>query len=134
MVDHDATIDTDGAVLLTAGADEPSDRRSEAAELCGPSLLLGSRIYPLRPGENVVGRGEDADVRLVSSSVSRRHARISIEQSEVVLEDLESRNGTIARDERLGAPTRLTDGDAVRFGVVWMVYRSPAGEDSSDEQ
>jgi pSer/pThr/pTyr-binding forkhead associated (FHA) protein len=90
-------------------------------------------VFQLREGENVVGRGESADVRLASSSVSRRHARISIESGTTVIEDLRSRNGTMARDERVRTPTRLNDGDAVRFGVVWLVYRYPACEGSNDE-
>jgi len=132
MKDHDATIDTDSAAL--PGVDDGRVHETGGSEGCsGPSLRLGAQVFPLRQGENVVGRGDDADVRLALSSVSRRHAAIRIDGGGAVLEDLKSRNGTTARDGRVNVPMWLCDGDAVRFGVVWLVYRSSAGEGSIDE-
>lgn len=131
MTDHDGTIDTEESALLAevavAPRDEPVAERSET----GPSLHFGNQVFALKRGDNVVGRGNDADVQLASSSVSRRHARIRIAPEETLLEDLQSRNGTVARDDRIVEPTLLNDGDAVRFGVVWLVYRASSSKGGS---
>jgi S-DNA-T family DNA segregation ATPase FtsK/SpoIIIE len=134
MTDHDDTIDAErlGTIAEVTGS---SDHGADAqAAMTSPALLLGRRAYPLKPGANVVGRSEDTDVRLQSSSVSRRHARIEVGPSGAVVEDLRSRNGTTAGDTRIVAPTKLSDGDAVRFGAVWLVYRSPSEGGSNDER
>ena len=134
MTDHDATIEAEHLDLIEGEAPSLDRVTDSPAILSGPSLLLGSRAYPLKPGANLVGRGEDSDVRLPSSSVSRRHARIDVGPFGAVVEDLRSRNGTIACDTRIDAPTKLSDGDPVRFGVTWLVYRSPPDGDSHDER
>ena len=73
-------------------------------------------------GENILGR-EDDGVRIDSATVSRRHARICISDSEAVLEDLGSKNGTFVRGEPVLAPIRLNDGDEVRTGSVVFRFR-----------
>jgi DNA-binding winged helix-turn-helix (wHTH) protein len=85
--------------------------------------------FPLRAGENIVGRGTDAHVRLVGSGVSRRHARIVVSAERVVIEDLGSKNGTVVRGERITTARALADGDDVSIGSVRVLFRlaSPAG-------
>jgi pSer/pThr/pTyr-binding forkhead associated (FHA) protein len=55
--------------------------------------------------------------------VSRRHARILVEEDRAVIEDLGSKNGTFLGDARLGAPAVLRDGDIFRLGRLVLVYR-----------
>lgn len=94
-------------------------------------LVLEDREIVLRPGENVLGRVEEGVVWLESPSVSRRHARILIEEGEVVLEDLASKNGTFVRGERISMPTRLADGDVFRLGRVSMKLRAGQADRST---
>jgi ABC-type multidrug transport system ATPase subunit len=63
----------------------------------------------------VVGRGDEADVRLDSPIVSRRHARFAREGSGIRVEDLGSANGTFARGNRI-QEARLSPGDRVVIG------------------
>jgi len=56
---------------------------------------LGGKVarWPLVGDEFVIGRGEEADIRLEDDSVSRRHVRVAIRGTRVGLEDLGSTNG-----------------------------------------
>lgn len=85
--------------------------------------------FPLRAGENILGRGTDAHVRLVGSGVSRRHARIVVSAERVFIEDLGSKNGTVVRGERITTSRALADGDDVSIGSVRVLFRlaSPGG-------
>jgi DNA-binding NtrC family response regulator len=57
-------------------------------------------LHPLpAQGTVVLGRGEDCDVRIENSSVSRRHARIHVGAA-LTIEDLGSANGTVVPDAR----------------------------------
>ena len=71
----------------------------------------------LKQGINTIGRIE-ADVLIPDETVSRLHARITVENDTVVLEDIGSTNGSRVDDVRLspGEPTELHNGNAIRFG------------------
>jgi DNA-binding winged helix-turn-helix (wHTH) protein len=79
---------------------------------------------PLHEGENVVGRGDEADVTIDAGAVSRRHARIVVDSGAVTVEDLGSKNGTLVSDARISGPEYVRDGDEIRFGMVAVVLRS----------
>lgn len=69
------------------------------------ALVWGKRHVPLGQGENVIGRAEDAVISVASSKVSRRHARILVEEGRATLEDLGSKNGTFIGEQRVEAPS-----------------------------
>jgi hypothetical protein len=73
-------------------------------------------------GENVFGRGDPDVVELRSTTVSRRHARISVDD-QAWIEDLGSKNGTFVGDSRVTSRIRLNDGDRVRFGSFLLTFR-----------
>ena len=81
-------------------------------------LLLEGREVVLRLGENLLGRVEDGVAWIDSPTVSRRHARILVEDDHAVIEDLGSKNGTFVRGERISGPARLAHGDVIRLGRV----------------
>jgi DNA-binding winged helix-turn-helix (wHTH) protein len=87
-------------------------------------LVLGTRDIALPPGEHMLGRTEEAMVWIDSVSVSRCHARISVTDAGVSLEDLGSKNGTFVNGTRVCRPHRLEDGDQLRLGSVRMVFRA----------
>jgi DNA-binding winged helix-turn-helix (wHTH) protein len=86
-------------------------------------LFLESREVSLEEGENLIGRDSDTAVWIDHTSVSRHHARICVTGERVTLEDLESKNGTYLRGERIGHPLSLSDGDTIRIGRVSMTFR-----------
>jgi len=87
-------------------------------------LRWRKRRLPLVEGENVVGRAADADVRIATPEVSRRHARIVLRGRRATVEDLQSRNGTFLRGQPVNRPTSLADGDEIAFGPELAVFCS----------
>ncbi|HXM87420.1 MAG TPA: FHA domain-containing protein [Solirubrobacteraceae bacterium] len=67
-------------------------------------------------GDLVLGRGEQAEIRLEDPFASSRHARIFEQGNAVVIEDLGSTNGTYLNEEVLQTPRPLHPGDRVRIG------------------
>jgi DNA-binding winged helix-turn-helix (wHTH) protein len=86
-------------------------------------LIWGNREVALSPGENLLGRDEAAVVWIDDALVSRRHARIVIDERGAVLEDLKSRNGTYLRGKRIEAPRKLDDEDQLTIGPASMTFR-----------
>lgn len=97
-------------------------------------LIWGRREIALREGENLLGRTQDSAVWLDSSSVSRRHARITVADGMATLDDLGSKNGTRIGGRRITAPTPLVDGDQLRFGSVLMTFRVFPGGGSTQSE
>jgi DNA-binding winged helix-turn-helix (wHTH) protein len=92
-------------------------------------LIWGDREIALQPGENVIGRDDTATLWIDDSLVSRRHARIVIDESGAVLEDLGSKNGTLLNGQRIHSPAKLADEDRITIGpasVVFRVFRQTA--------
>jgi DNA-binding winged helix-turn-helix (wHTH) protein len=86
-------------------------------------LIWKDREIALAPGENLLGRDEDAVVWIDDAKVSRRHARIVIGESNAVLEDLGSRNGTRLHGERIRSAVELADGDLITIGSASFLFR-----------
>jgi hypothetical protein len=64
----------------------------------------------------VLGRGDQAEIRLEDPFASSRHARLLRQGGIIVLEDLGSTNGTYLNEELLTGPQPLHRGDRVRIG------------------
>ena len=79
----------------------------------------------------MVGRDPAVHVWLDSTSVSRRHARITINGERVTLEDLQSKNGTRVNGRQIKAPTPLADGDEIQFGSIAVSFRIWAAGDAT---
>ena len=86
-------------------------------------LINDGRRVPLHAGENILGRDEGEGIQLDSPTVSRRHARIFIGDRMATLEDLDSKNGTFLRGERVSAAVPLANGDEIRAGSVVLRFR-----------
>ena len=78
--------------------------------------------HELQVGSNVIGRGQDADLRLADTGVSRRHIDINFDGAAAVLHDLGSTNGTTVNGHRVQS-WQLQHGDVVRLGHTVLVYR-----------
>ena len=77
--------------------------------------------YDLHDGA-VLGRGEQAEIRLEDPFASSRHAQIVRQGNVMVIEDLGSTNGTFLNEEVLGGPAPLHPGDRVRIGDSEFTY------------
>jgi pSer/pThr/pTyr-binding forkhead associated (FHA) protein len=69
--------------------------------------------------EVVIGR-QDADLVLEDPEVSRRHAVLRRSGESVVIEDLNSTNGTFVKGERIRKPIIVGPGDQVRVGRITL--------------
>ncbi len=86
-------------------------------------LVWGPREIALDPGENLIGREQGAVVWIDDASVSRRHARILIDDTGATIEDLGSKNGTFVRGRRIIKPVPVADRDAIKIGPASMIFR-----------
>jgi hypothetical protein len=86
------------------------------------------RAVPLLAPVTVIGRGQDADLRLSDPGVSRHHAQVELRDGEVWLEDLGSTNGTTLDGASVTSPTVLTSGQRIAVGSSVLVFlRDPGG-------
>lgn len=84
-------------------------------------LRSGTRDFELLDGENIVGRGTDAAIRLNAPGISRHHARIVVDNGHATIEDLGSKNGTFVGGKRIDAVRELNDGDEIRLSRELLV-------------
>jgi DNA-binding winged helix-turn-helix (wHTH) protein len=83
---------------------------------CRYWAVVDGRSIPLSPGEHVIGRVADANIRIDVPGVSRRHARLRVSGEAVFVEDLGSKNGTYVDGRRVEGATAVRDGSIVRIG------------------
>jgi pSer/pThr/pTyr-binding forkhead associated (FHA) protein len=84
-------------------------------------LLKGShqgKEVKLPAPKCLIGRNDDCHLKPQSEAVSRRHCVILTTDSEVIVRDLNSRNGTYVNGEKIGGDTVLLHGDQVKVGPL----------------
>ena len=95
----------------------------EASFALNPSN--GGRATPIEPQGVRIGRAPDNDLVLNDANVSREHALLKLEDGNLVLVDLGSRNGCAVNGQRTGQRTILNLGDELRIGpYAWRVGRA----------
>ncbi len=77
----------------------------------------------LPPGEYLIGRDPDVDIRVEHPTISRRHAKLIVAEDHLVLTDLGSGNGTMIEEEELHSPSHFYVGQTARLGDVLMRAR-----------
>jgi DNA-binding winged helix-turn-helix (wHTH) protein len=115
------TVHGFGYAFIAAPNEAPSPAPVTRRRVRGWLIRDAERLQ-LFDGENLFGRGDDDIVELPSTTVSRRHARIRVDE-DAWLEDLGSKNGTFIGDRQVTEPVRLSDGDRIRFGSLLMTFR-----------
>jgi DNA-binding winged helix-turn-helix (wHTH) protein len=86
-------------------------------------LLWATRSFALADGPNIIGREPGVDVLLDVVGISRRHAQITIDGSQAILEDLGSKNGTFVGGQLSSVATPLADGDRIQFGQAALMFK-----------
>src|SRR6187402_3569603 len=71
----------------------------------------------LNSGSLLIGRLPECDVNLPDTLVSRMHARLSVQQESVVVEDLHSTNGVYVNGLRVTHSCVLREGDRILIGT-----------------
>lgn len=102
----------------------PASEHGDATRLL---VLDKERVHThaLRPGQVLLlGRAEDADIRIDRESISRRHARVHVSER-IEVEDIGSSNGTKVGGRSLAPNTRVVvePGELIEFGGVSVLVQ-----------
>jgi len=79
-----------------------------------PKASTSRRLDIAKP-EVVLGKHAGCDVVLASAKVSRRHSRIVEQKGKLVIEDLQSTNGTFVNEEIIQGKRPLAPGDEIQI-------------------
>ncbi len=66
----------------------------------------------------VIGRGGDSNAQLPLAFISRRHCQLTASTEGVLVQDLESHNGTFVNGRKAQAPLAIHDGDEISLGSM----------------
>ncbi|MCB0307900.1 MAG: FHA domain-containing protein [Bdellovibrionales bacterium] len=77
----------------------------------------GSEIRVNPPRELVFGRSEECDIFLSEKKISRRHCKIHVHNTEMILEDLGSTNGTLLNRKQVKGSHPLSEDDLIQVGT-----------------
>lgn len=110
-------------VVMRTGVGLVRGQRKDPAIWCldvdkGPRSLRGLHVDMLGPV--VVGRSPSSDIVISEPFVSSTHARFTLQGPALVLEDLNSTNGTLVNGHGISDPVTLRDGDEVQVGDAVM--------------
>jgi DNA-binding winged helix-turn-helix (wHTH) protein len=93
-------------------------------------IIWKRQSLPLPDGEYIAGRDADCSLVIDASTVSRRHARITVVSGTATIEDLDSTNGTFVNGTRISVPTPVAPGNPIALGseVLQLRMRGPAAQ------
>ena len=89
-------------------------------EFNGRSRVLESAILK----SLVIGHDKECDVVLADRAVSRKHCKMTLDGTELYLEDTGSRNGTFVNDQPVIGKVPLKGGDKIRLGMTILTLTS----------
>jgi DNA-binding winged helix-turn-helix (wHTH) protein len=123
------TVQRFGYAFVGDAVDLP--RSSAIGSGSGHWLVWGRQMLELPQGEVIVGRDPHCHVHLDVHGVSRRHARLRVSATQVTIEDLGSKNGSLKEGEPIAGVVVLEDNDRLQFGPLAVVYRYRPGLEST---
>lgn len=89
--------------------------------LIGQSGPLNGERWVIR-GSMTIGRGEECDIVIPDRKISRQHARVRPGSEGILLEDLESKNGTHHNGNILKGSVTLKDGDVIQIALAQKFF------------
>ncbi len=96
---------------------------SLAAPEATMELVWKKRSLPLPEGVHLAGRDDTCALVIDASTVSRKHAQITVISGAATIEDLGSTNGTHVNGTRILKPTRFGFGDELSLGSEVLQVR-----------
>jgi pSer/pThr/pTyr-binding forkhead associated (FHA) protein len=88
-----------------------------------PGMGLGQRI-PLDVDCFVIGRNPDCNLVIPSNRVSRRHARLRLQEGKWYVEDMVTRHGTWVNNQQVRSRTALSHNDEIRVPDFMAVFEN----------
>lgn len=106
--------------VIAAKVPLPKSGKNDKAYLI---VLSGSNVGEMYKLDKalVMGRGQVADVRVADDGISRQHARVFIDDDGVLVEDLQSTNGTFVNGVPVVGKLALKDGDKIQLGSTTIL-------------
>jgi len=107
---------------------EEGGQELERLGVDGPALVVRSgggrtgETFLLERERTTIGRSPECDIFLDDVTVSRKHAVIVKGRGDLVLEDLESLNGTFLNRQRIERRASLADGDELQIGKYKLTF------------
>ena len=89
--------------------------------------------YEITPQPVVIGRTQEADIRLDNPLISRKHVRIYVNAGKAVIEDLKSNNGTFLNGQKIDK-AEASIGDEIRIGPYLLTLADPLQGGHRDEE
>jgi hypothetical protein len=87
---------------------------AQAGPLSGQRWGIDNEIH--------IGRDPECEIMVPDRQVSRVHAKLSISNTGIVLEDLLSKNGTYVNGDLIEQPVLLQEGDIIQIALVQSFY------------
>jgi pSer/pThr/pTyr-binding forkhead associated (FHA) protein len=81
---------------------------------------MSGQSFDLKVEKTTIGRVSDNTIHIPHSSVSSHHCQVLLSGEDVVVKDLESKNGTFINNQQITAETVLKPGEILRLGQVEM--------------
>ena len=122
-VPEGARADSGRKTKAPKAAKQPAKRRGSPTHVLVVEGANSGERAELDRAPILIGRGNDAAIRLDDDYVSTRHARIAASGDQWFVEDLGSTNGTYIGSVRITQPTTLTLGTQVRIGKTILELR-----------
>jgi DNA-binding NtrC family response regulator len=88
---------------------------------------FGDRFVLPAASKAIIGRREPnfGSAGIADTRISSKHVEVMLDGEELEVEDLDSKNGVLFNERRLGE-VRLLDGQAMQIGSTFLVYRKDA--------
>lgn len=85
--------------------------------------VLQQRIEAVIDRSIIIGRSSSCDYSINNPGISAQHAAIEVYQGDLLITDLNSRNGTFVNDVKLVKPIKLNPYDLITIGTVTIQIR-----------
>jgi ABC transport system ATP-binding/permease protein len=105
-------------------APQEAPKHSTRPKLCLISGPLAGKMFTIQQDEILLGRTDENDIILTHPSISRNHAKISLQNGIYNIVDLGSANGVRVNGEEYGK-TDLKPGDKIDLGHVRLRFLAP---------
>lgn len=86
---------------------------------------LAGHSFPIGDRSLLLGRAQEADVRLEDPDVSRFHAEVRVLNGAIWVQDRGSRNGVFVNDRRVTSSKSVGPGDRVAVGMSVFTIEIP---------
>ena len=104
-------------------ADLGGGKQAAVGWIVGMTGANADKTFKLKAGRNVIGTGDDCDIKLTDPGVSGHHCEVRTESGNYKLLDLGSTNGVIVNDKKV-REHELVDNDVFRIGKAEFKFKT----------